>query len=223
MRRTAIHLPEAPGQRQGLISARNVGPELSLLFVGDSTMAGVGASEQTAALPCLTATLLAKRLARTVRWQIMARSGVNTDQALSLVVGTNHLPTDVLITSLGTNDVISQIPPHEFVEAYEKLVDTWRSHEPTAVVFISGLPPLHLTPAFPQPLRWFFGRYARLLDEHLQQWAASKLNVCYLSLQWASQRGQLAADGFHPGEGLYKAWAELLAIQIADRLLAQTT
>ena len=42
VRRTALRLAEAAGERSGLVVIDSVQPELKLLFVGDSTMAGVG-------------------------------------------------------------------------------------------------------------------------------------------------------------------------------------
>src|SRR5271170_2292146 len=82
MRRTALRLPEAAGERSGFISVGNELPELRLLFVGDSTMAGVGVSHQASALPFQVATILANRLVRSVRLQVVAKSGLNTSQLL---------------------------------------------------------------------------------------------------------------------------------------------
>src|SRR5580693_9223499 len=47
-RRTALRMPEAAGQRQGWIPHRGSDNTLNLLFVGDSTMAGVGVAHQEA-------------------------------------------------------------------------------------------------------------------------------------------------------------------------------
>jgi lysophospholipase L1-like esterase len=221
MRRTALRLPEAEGPRTGLIVVESSLPELKLLFVGDSTMAGVGVRHQAAALANQAARIVANRLVRSVRWQSVARSGVNTSQTLKFVQGENILPADVLITALGTNDVTSQTPPAQFVADYQALMTLLFSRVGARFAITSGLPPLHLTPAAPQPLRWFFGRCAHLLDEHLRRWIATQRNVEYISLQWASDRTELAADGFHPGESQYAAWADLVATQIANLLPVQ--
>lgn len=49
-RRTALRMPEAAGQRWGWISHNFSDNALNLLFVGDSTMAGVGVAHQEVAL-----------------------------------------------------------------------------------------------------------------------------------------------------------------------------
>ena len=57
VRRTALRLAEAAGERSGLVVIDSSQPELKLLFVGDSTMAGVGAKHQSAALASQVASI----------------------------------------------------------------------------------------------------------------------------------------------------------------------
>jgi lysophospholipase L1-like esterase len=108
MRRTALRLAEAKGDRTGFIAVENSLSVLKLLFVGDSTMAGVGVEHQSAALASQVASILVKRLGRSVRWQLVAKSGVNTAQALGLTERHDLLAADVIVTALGTNDVTAQ-------------------------------------------------------------------------------------------------------------------
>ncbi|WP_213803689.1 SGNH/GDSL hydrolase family protein [Granulicella sp. dw_53] len=218
LRRTALRLKEAEGERSGIVTIEGSQSPLKLLFVGDSTMAGVGARHQSAALAPQVAANLAERLGRSIHWQMVAKSGVNTKQALELVRA-HQIPTaDVLITALGTNDVTSQTAPLKFIADYKNLVDAVAKQTGARFGAISGLPPLHIASAAPQPLRWYLGRYAHLLDEHLRRWTALQQNLTYVSLQWASNPKDMAEDGFHPGENLYKAWANLLAENIATLL-----
>jgi lysophospholipase L1-like esterase len=221
VRRTALRLAEATGERSGLVVVESAEPELKLLFVGDSTMAGVGVKHQSAALASQVASILANLLIRSVRWQLVAKSGVNTGQALEFLNGRDLLPADVLVTALGTNDVTSQRTSFQFVSDYEALVDALLNRVGARFAVISGLPPLHLTPAMPQPLRWYLGRYAHLLDEGLQRWIARQRNVAYVSLQWASNPKDMAVDGYHPGENQYRMWANLVAENIANLLPKQ--
>ena len=79
---------------------------------------------------------------------------------------------------------------------------------------MSGLPPMHLLSAVPQPLRWYLGRYAQWFDGAVQRWANDR-NLGYCALQWAADASCLADDGFHPGPALYPQWATRLAEQIA--------
>lgn len=215
-KRTALRLPEADGQRHGSVSQEGCNKALRLLFVGDSTMAGVGVTHQVAGLASQTAVEVSDRLSRSVRWHLIAKSGVKTSQILDLTRREESFPADVLITALGTNDVLAQTEPRRFIEAYERLVDGLLPKVGTRLAIISGLPPLHITPAVPQPLRWFFGRYAHLLDRGLRQWIRSQPDISYVSLQWAADPTKLAEDRFHPGEDLYREWSHRIAQQIVN-------
>jgi len=222
MRRTALRLPEAAGQRTGVILSEGSRSDLKLLFVGDSTMAGVGVRHQTAALAFQVASILAKQLDRSVRWQLVAKSGINTSQAFEFVKGQELLPADVLVIALGVNDVTSQRTPRQFVADYEALIHVLLPRVRAQFVVISGLPPLHLTPVAPQPLRWYLGRCAHLLDKQLYKWIGGQRNIVYVSLQWATNPKEMATDGYHPGESLYRKWAGLVAESIASLLSEQS-
>jgi hypothetical protein len=122
LRRSAIRLPEPPGPREGRAgeeSERGV----RVLFVGDSSGAGVGVTHQSNALALPTAQLLATRLQATVHWELIAKSGVNTAQALQMLKKSGIRRADLLVTALGTNDVTSQQSPRKFLAAYEELLE----------------------------------------------------------------------------------------------------
>ena len=114
--------------------------------------------------------------------------------------------------------MLAQTKPRRFMEAYARLIAALLPTDRASVAIISGLPPLQITPAIPQPLRWFFGMYAHKLDKALRRWVRSRPGISHLSLHWAADRTGLAADGFHPGEGLYREWAHRIAQQIVDDL-----
>jgi lysophospholipase L1-like esterase len=221
LRRMALRLPEAAGDRAGVVLNEGAGSELKLLFVGDSTMAGVGVQDQTAALAFQVASILSNRLSRSVRWQLLAQSGLNTRLALEFVKEQELLPADVLVTSLGVNDVTSQRTPYQFVTAFEALIQGIFQRVGATYAVICGLPPMHLFPVVPEPLRWYLGRCSDLLDDHLRRWIAPRRNLAYLSTRWSFDPTEMAADGYHPGKNLYGKWAGLVADKIVDLLSQQ--
>jgi lysophospholipase L1-like esterase len=184
---------------------------LSVLIVGDSSAAGVGVATQDHALAAQIASHLALKIRRSVRWRLVAKTGTTADSAIKLVTKESLEPTDVLIFCLGTNDVLSQTHPRQFIRTYRRLVEELSAEVGARFVVINGLPPMHILTAVPQPLRWYLGRYARRLDVDLRRWTSLEPNVRYVSLQWAAVAADLATDGFHPGRGQYQQWASLLA------------
>ena len=75
VRRTATRLGPAGGPRSGFADAGN---PIRLLAVGDSIIAGVGASELTGALVGQTASALSEVMVRGVHWSAHGMSGATT-------------------------------------------------------------------------------------------------------------------------------------------------
>lgn len=218
LRETALRLPEAAGPRAGRISANSPVQPLRLLFVGDSSAAGVGVDHQEQALAIQTAAFLSVKLGMTVEWQLLAKSGINTHQALKLMRLSPPQPADILITALGTNDVTSQRTGKQFLSDYQTLVGQVRALCGIHAVVVTGLPPLRILPAAPHPLRWYLGKYAASLDRKLRDWVSAQAGFRYVSLDWAAVPEAMARDKFHPGLEQYRHWARLVADGIAELL-----
>jgi lysophospholipase L1-like esterase len=213
LRRTALRLPEAAGPREGKVGDGE--PALKLLVVGDSSAAGVGVAEQAQALALPLARCLEQRLNGPVAWQLVAQSGVATDEARARVARTALQPADVVVTALGVNDVGSQRSATVFIEQTDLLWRELQQRTGACWAVMTGLPPMHLLSAVPQPLRWYLGRYAAWLDAALRRWTGQHA-LGYCALQWTADPGALALDGFHPGPSLYPRWAQRLAQIIVD-------
>jgi lysophospholipase L1-like esterase len=221
LRRTALRLPEAVGPRNGIEGESNsLAEPLRILVVGDSSAAGVGVSEQAHALAQPVAKLLTAKTGKRVAWQLVAKSGVNTSEALDMLKHSDLRPADYLVTALGTNDVTSQRRPSQFLQDYVALADTLRRRTGAVGLVVTGLPPLRILPAAPHPLRWYLGRYAIHLDRALREWAEQDSMVCYVSLDWAARPEDMAQDRFHPGPVQYRRWAELVTEKILSLLAA---
>ena len=214
LRRTALRLPEAAGPREGVVGEGKVG--LRLLVVGDSSAAGVGLAEQTQALALPMAQRLHKRLGSAVAWQLVAQSGINTTEAQALAEQSQLYPADVVVTALGVNDVSSQHSAVRFVGHTSRLWSHLKARTGARWAVLSGLPPMGLLTAVPQPLRWYLGQYSAWLDAAAQRWAVDE-GLGFCPLRWASDPMLLSHDGFHPGELLYPQWADRLTDLVVQR------
>jgi len=218
VRRTTLRLPEAAGPREGREGAGQ-GEPLRVLVVGDSSAAGVGVDCQSAAFAQPLARQLSELSGRPVQWQLLGKTGVNSAEALGLVRDARLDSADVLVTALGTNDVTAQRSAERYVDAIRRLYEEVRARTGARALVCSGLPPLHILPAAPQPLRWYLGQCARRLDSALQTWIEAQPAARYCSLQWAADPAAMARDRFHPGAGQYRHWASLVARLIHHDLL----
>ena len=206
-------LPEADGERSGVVG---VGPPMRLLIAGDSSAAGVGVAEQRLALAGQLVPLLAQSCHVQVQWTLLAQSGLTTAQTFARLQDASMNPDfDLALVVTGVNDVVDQIPSHRAVAAREALANWLRNAMGIAHVVFAPLPPVHQFSGLPQPLRWIAGSDARRHDRALARWVATRGDVSRVHIPLELNRGVLAADGFHPGEPVYRQTASAIARHIA--------
>jgi lysophospholipase L1-like esterase len=214
-RRRAAPLPEADGPRRGSIGA---GTALRLLIVGDSSGAGVGVKTQDEALAGHLTRTLAALLPRRIEWALHAKSGITTAQALALLQAEPPEPADVAVVVLGVNDVVDQVPSSRAVRQRAELADWLLANAAVRHVVFAPLPPMHRFPLLPQPLRWIAGSDAARHNAAAARWAATRDDVSHASIALDLGVENMAADGFHPGEPVYRACGQALARHIAAHL-----
>jgi lysophospholipase L1-like esterase len=206
VRRTVPRLPEASGPRSG---AAGEGPALSLLVAGDSAAAGVGAATQDEALVGrLVADL---RDDYEVTWRLEAKTGATTADTLRRLAGLPPDRFDVLVTSLGVNDITRGIGLSTWLDQQRALLSLARDRFGTSLFVLAGLPPVDRFPALPQPLRWYLGRRAKHFTGGLRGLVGTEARTHLVDLRFSTDPSLMGADGFHPGPGIYKGWAERVA------------
>ena len=209
-RSTMLHLPEARGPRTGRFGESGDVVAVRALYVGDSTIAGVGVERQCEGMVAQSASFLHETIRRPVAWELIARTGLTTRDALDLVSRASLEPADLLVVSLGVNDVTSQRAPDAFHADYAELIEYLVHRVSPRGVIVNGLPPFYIS-ATPQPLRWYINAYGKRLDARLRALVAGDERLRYVSLEWATEPDDLASDGFHPGPAMYQQWARLVA------------
>ncbi len=207
-RRTPV-LPEPPGPRAGVIGQ---GPVLRLLIVGDSSAAGVGAAHQDEALSGRLTQALARDF--TVHWRLQACAGHKLADVRAAVRGLPAEPFDVVVVAVGVNDATGQTRMAHWLHGLQSLVTELRQRHQARQVILSALPPVHLFPALPQPLRWYLGRCAIRLDQAQRRWVVGQHGCDVVGGDFPMDLRYMADDGFHPGPLAYAAWAQGLAARI---------
>ncbi|MDP2006467.1 MAG: SGNH/GDSL hydrolase family protein [Rubrivivax sp.] len=214
-RRRLPRLAEPVGERHGVVGAEAAVP-LRLLIAGDSSAAGVGVVSQREALAQQLAERLAGACALRVDWRLLAKSGLNTAQTLHLLQRETPPPqADVAVVVTGVNDVVDQVPSHHAVSSRESLANWLRNAHGVQHVVFAPLPPIHHFPGLPQPLRWVAGSDARRHNLALQRWTRTRRDVSCVDMEMPLNRGVMAADGFHPGEQVYRYCASAIAQHVA--------
>lgn len=210
-RRRALLLPEPPGERSGIVGA---GPALRLLVVGDSAAAGVGAAHQREALLGQTVALLQDQYS--VAWQLEAHSGATTGSTLRYLKKLPRRQFDVATTSLGVNDITSGERLGNWLAQQAALRSLLRTRFGVRHIIVAGMPPVHLFPALPQPLRWHLGLRAREFDRALLAAVADDPDCSFIALPATGEITDMASDGFHPGPDIYARWAQVLVRRVRE-------
>lgn len=206
-------LPEPSGDRLGTTGS---GPALSLLVTGDSAAAGVGAQSQQQALLGQIVEGLADRF--TVRWKLHAATGATTASTIARLRDLAPTTFDVIVTSLGVNDVTAMVRRAKWLDQQKLLRQEMIELFRPKLILLSGFPPVHSFPALPQPLRWYLGRRSTEFDRLLAREVAQESQIRHLPLSFAHGEELMASDGFHPGPPAYALWGQHVAETILHEL-----
>ena len=227
VRRVTPVLPEPPGSRSGV---RGKGQPIRVLILGDSAAAGVGASSQSTALAGRLVGELAADF--TVHWRLLAESGLTTRDLIARLADHPGEAFDVVIVSIGVNDVIAGSRTRTWTDALSRLLDRLAADFGGRHVLLSALPPMHRFtalppmhrfPALPQPLRWCVGLRAGRFNHELKRFAQRDGRCTVVDLNYPRDPAYLASDRFHPGEPAYRHWAEVVARSIRNLPLDRST
>lgn len=209
VKKVTPELPEAKGERSGIIGK---GKLLRLLIVGDSAAAGVGAEYQEQALMGQLAETLSQKYK--VDWKLLAKSGVTTSESTDMVAEQEKQSIDVIVTSLGVNDITSNLSVTNWLKQQQTFISLLRERFDNPQILVTKVPPMHQFPALPQPLRGYLGERARQFNHHLTQWIETQQDCQLIEINGELINEHMASDGFHPGPKGYKYWAEVVALKI---------
>lgn len=216
VRHHAVRFRDADGPTAGVCG---IGEELRLVAVGDSIIAGVGASTLEKALVGQTAKRLSSLTGHRVHWSAYGRTGFNSSRILVelLPLFTDH-PADVYLVSLGVNDVTSLTSLRRWENNLTELIEYLSTTAPRPVLAFVGLPPMHVFPALPQPLRALIGIRARSVDQRLQDVCSRYPAALHIPVEFDADPDNFAGDGYHPSEASYAVFAAAVATRINIRL-----
>lgn len=212
VRKDTPRLLEASGDRDGLAGQ---GDPLSLLILGDSAAAGVGVETQQDALSGAIMSQLKNEY--TLQWKLHAKTGDTTKQVYQAVQQLEHKKYDIVITSIGVNDVTKLTSAKSWIKQQKQLFTQIQKQFQPKLIIVSGVPPMQHFPALPNPLAWLFGKYAEQMNQILQQWLAPQSQFRFIQYDIESFQAMdlpMASDGFHPSKEIYAIGGQQVATLI---------
>lgn len=196
------------------------GDALSLVVLGDSTAAGIGAEHAGEAYPTMLAERLARATGRPVELRVLGVSGARAaDVAHEQAPAAAALGPDVVVLAIGANDVTHLTSLAAVRAATARALGVLA---PTgAPVVVAGAPDMRAR-AWLEPLRslaYLRGKQvARAIEGVARAGGAAVVEL-------AEQTGPLfardpgryfSADGFHPSGAGYGLWADALFPAVLD-------
>jgi lysophospholipase L1-like esterase len=216
---------EPPLEISGTIGPED-GEPLTLVVLGDSSVAGVGAD---AAEDTLTYGV-AKALSDQYRVSLHAL-GVSGSRLGHVVVDqlpqVEGLDPDIVLVCVGTNDVTHGTTIREAKRQLRLLVAGLAEVAPNARVIVSGLPPAETAAAFHRPLRDLLGLrallFTRLYRAELTPHGISVFDIAKLTKSaFHGKREMFSADLFHPSSAGYAFLATIYGRAVREALDAAT-
>lgn len=199
------------------LRAGTKGPALTLVVIGDSTGAGLGAARREDSYPVLLARLLGEHYS--VRLHVLARPGVRMADARELATKVNRLEPDIVLLGVGGNDAI-HLTPLSRVESVAR--DTISLSQAAGADVVVALGPSMDAPAIPRPLRDAAAWRCRQVNAAIRRAARGTGAVVvdlHAEIGDAFRRDPerlYSADLFHPSSRGYALWAGALRQPLLD-------
>ncbi len=209
VRRVTPRLPEASGSREGICRQGSV---CRVLVAGESGADGVGVATQDEAL----CGQLVHRLSQhhTVEWCVLAVNGLDSPGLIKLLKEAPMSHFDVVVLSMGANDVTCLCSPRRWVLWQTELAELIAHRFAPHLLVHSAVPPMHACMALPQPLRWFMGRWALEMNVLLSCLLFGQdTRIMHWHPETTTLTG-MAVDGIHPSSHGYAQWADGLSQRI---------
>lgn len=202
-------LPEAK-EPDGVTPGK--GEATTLLVLGESTAAGLGAEFHENALAGRFALRLAERFDRPVSWTVVAKNGVTARRTIDeLFPNVPERPFDHILLAIGGNDVMKLSSPIKWRRDMIELLGKLREHSPGARIYISNCPMIKYSPALPQPIKGMLWGLSRMHNANIREFSAEMDRVQYYPQPDDIDEPGFFADGIHPSEQGYSDWAGAMA------------
>ena len=199
-------LPDAALPWTGAVAGEN---PVSILVLGDSTAAGVGAATQDEALPGNLARALANEWERGAHWRAIGENGATTyDIVRRFLSEASKEKYDVVFLTIGANDALKLRSRGAFRRNFRTILRRLRSVNPKALILVSCLPGFWQFTALPNPLRWALDLHARSLEAVARGFVKSEPGVIMSPPAPEYTDGFFAQDQFHPSAKGYREWVE---------------
>ena len=231
IRKSVPKLPEAK-EPQGIAKINVEEENLQVIFLGESTVAGVGAKTHQEGVAGSFAREMSTSLSRNVEWKVFARSGYNAHRVIKkLLPKMKGSEAHLIVIGLGGNDAFEFNPPWRWQKSIDQLIQRLKVAYPKAPIVFMNMPPIKEFPAFTRVIKFVIGNLVEIHGQFLRKEVEKHENVFYndevLTLKdWISilpkgmKKSDFFSDGVHPSTITYQIWGREMAKFILTKIPA---
>lgn len=202
-------LPDAKGPKHG--SAGDGEQTETLLVLGESTVAGLGARDHERALAGRFAHYLGSSLGKRIEWQVLGKNGVTARRTIEELVP--EMPKnafDHVLLGLGGNDVMKLSSPRKWRNDMRELIGIIRRYSPDSTIYMSNCPMIVMSPIMPEPIKSILWRLSQMHDANAREFTREFERVHYFPQPVDVPLEGFFADGLHPSEQGYDDWSRAM-------------
>ena len=203
--------PKLPSQSALLTLGQG---EKHVVLLGESTVAGVGASSESTTL----AGNFSRIFGESYQIETIGKKGLRVKEAFSLYLRhkkSRSKKSEGVILFLGANDCFLLTSPQVFKKELKSLIQQIRVDTNAEWIYLAAIPPVHLFPAFSEQMRSFLSKQRAYLQREMEDIASNEHKVIYHPIPMDLQPEFFSADGVHPSDLGYQKIAELAIEKMA--------
>jgi lysophospholipase L1-like esterase len=190
---------------------------IKYLALGDSYTIGTGASSPAHAWPSLIAARLAEQTGGQVELTNPAINGFTTQDLIEdELPQVRRLKPDLVTILIGVNDLVRGRFPAEYRASLVKIYDeVGKEKAADGRAFGVSVPNWSVVPAAreygdPEQIRDLTDTFNDIAGEEATARGFGWIDITAASIAGLGTPGWISADGLHPGDAQYAAWAEVI-------------
>lgn len=190
--------------------------EKHVLLLGESTVAGLGASSLSTTLAGNFQQLFGPEFSiETVGKTGMKAEGMHDWYLQNRQVQPKK--TSGIFIFLGANDCFKLTSPTQYRKELKQLLDGLQTDTQADWIYLADIPPVHLFPAFSEKMGFYLERQRAYLRLEMQQLAEQRSNLIFHPLTLALQPDFFSEDLVHPSDKGYQKIAEAAFAELNHR------
>ena len=193
---------------------------LKILFIGESSFAGVGSDFHKNSFAGHYSSELSSVLNCNIEWKVYAKSGYNVEKIHQRIIPQiEESQCNLLVVGIGANDSFEFTQPKTWQQNIQNLIDSLRSKFPKTPILFAQLPTVEMFPALTKEMQFVLGNHKNILAEYLYKLTSQNQNTYFPTTKvdvqkWVKELNanqtiaDFFSDGIHPSELTYKIWAK---------------